>query len=185
VARTTASNLVVDLGAGRGYAADGLAECTALSHDLRVAAIGLTYPYLYRPKVLYKVGGAETLGRCFARRSIACALAVCSLQYTARPDMLAESLKGCLADGGVVKAAFDLPEYGMQTTSCDTLLGHMRAVGFDAVATVGRLGNPILTAVNPGGRHDLPAAEIAEQDAANLHADSRLAEASMRGVARR
>jgi SAM-dependent methyltransferase len=160
-----ASNVVLDIGAGRGIAINDLANCPELSAGLECMATGLRRPDNYsEDAVPYYVAGAETL-LGIPDESVAAATAVYSTMYSVRPDMVVDALDRVLVPGGIAKFVLGYegsrPDY---PSGADAYKQLFRDHGFNAASLFIASGDYALAAIKPGGNLGMDSIDLLYED---------------------
>lgn len=170
--QTPTSNLVVDVGAGEALAINQLAELAPHAIGLEFAATGLTDPKTYdeysENRLRYHTTGAEVMRGI---QETAGLVAVTSITYSPRPDMVVNAFQRVLVPGGVVKAAFPRAEnHPLYTSGSKAYAGQFMDAGFDVWTGQSENSAHVVVAIAPGGRPPYSAQEIFAGDAATINA---------------
>jgi hypothetical protein len=170
------SSLIVDVGAGEAIAVNELAVLPVYSDGLSFAATGITSPHDSDPycenELPYVVAGAETLRGVERTAGL---LAVTSITYSPRPDMVVAAYGRTLVPGGVAKAACPREyDHDVYTSGAQTYEGLFKDAGFDAFYHQLEVGSHVVVAVSPGGNPLYGAQEVLARDMSTI-ADMRCA----------
>lgn len=166
--RVAASDVVVDVGAGEALAINQLSQLPGYSDRLQFVACGLTNPRTYDPysenKLPYVTTGAEVMDGVARSAGL---LAVASITYSVRPDMVVDAYARSLVPGGVAKAAFPHADNtALYPSGAGAYESCFKSAGFDVQHGESSNGAHLVVAVAPGGQPPFGAKEVLVRDAA-------------------
>ncbi len=146
--KTLKSNLVVDIGTGKGLAWSELAR--KYGNDLEFWATNLIYDKEVADRLdgRVKITPAEFM-KGFADNSVGGVVAMKSIAYSNSPEMVIRAIDRVLVLGGLIKASFKgVGEFGANYNTYHDFTKVLRSLGYDTEV----FENINVLAIKPGGK---------------------------------